>query len=153
MGPKNFKPLNKLATTAWYNMALAYSFMSNFPKAIECYEELLKINPDDIQAMYNLGGIYTQNKQFDEGVKYLKQVLEAEPNNPDYHLAWFTIGHYYADHEQFERALIYLKKASEYDSDNTIIQPLIKEIRKKIGTIKEDDHRSSEESGAQGRRM
>ncbi|MFX1451062.1 MAG: tetratricopeptide repeat protein [Promethearchaeota archaeon] len=130
--PVNIKDWHELAISSWYNMGTAYSLMSDFPKAIECYNEVLNISPDDIKTLYNLGGIYSQNRQFDKAIIYLLKVLELDPNNPEYDLAWFTLGYYYANNEQFNKAIKYLKKALEFDPNNLMIKKLVLEIQKKL---------------------
>ncbi|NVM02315.1 MAG: tetratricopeptide repeat protein [Candidatus Helarchaeota archaeon] len=136
--PKKIKDWHNLAISTWYNMGVAYGLMSNDPKAIECYEKVLTISPDDIKALYNLGGTYSKNRQFDKAIKYLKQVIEQDPNNPEYNLAWFTLGHYYANNGQFNKAIKYLKKALEFDPNNLMINLLIIEIEKELGEEPKD---------------
>ncbi|MFX0133667.1 MAG: tetratricopeptide repeat protein [Candidatus Hodarchaeota archaeon] len=136
--PKKIKEWHELAISTWYNMGVAYGLISNDPKAIECYEKVLTLSPEYIKAIYNIGAIYSKNRQFDKAIKYLKQVLEQEPNNPEYNLAWFTLGHYYADNGQFNKAIKYLKRALEFDPNNLMINLLIIEIEKELGDHPKD---------------
>ncbi|MHA1148989.1 MAG: tetratricopeptide repeat protein [Promethearchaeota archaeon] len=45
-------------TSAWYEMALSYSFVNDFDNAEKFYKRALEINPDDILSLGNLCDIY-----------------------------------------------------------------------------------------------
>ena len=56
-------------------------------KAIAAYEKLTAVNPDDIDAQYELARLYEKAANYDAARKHLALVRGADKNNPDVLLA------------------------------------------------------------------
>ena len=57
------------------------SIMHDTAKAIAAYENLTKVNPDDIDAQFKLAKLYEAANNFDAAKKRLALVLAADPKN------------------------------------------------------------------------
>lgn len=52
-------------------------------QAIEAYEDVLKINPNEANAIASIAQIYYNMRDFDKAKEYQRRRLQAEPNNPE----------------------------------------------------------------------
>ena len=67
-----------------YNLAVAYTKSKLYDDAIESYEKSLSINPNNADAHYNLGLLYSDVKNNSEkAAKHYKKYLELKPNAED----------------------------------------------------------------------
>src|SRR5204862_839074 len=53
----------------------------NTPKAIEEYERLAKLLPEDPDVQFALAGLYNTAGSFDKAGEYYKKLLSRDPNN------------------------------------------------------------------------
>jgi tetratricopeptide (TPR) repeat protein len=51
-------------------------------QAIDAYEDVLKTDPNNSNAIASIAQIYYYMKQFDKAKEYQRRLLEIEPNNP-----------------------------------------------------------------------
>ena len=58
--------------TAYVGRAGIYGFRKKYDKGIDDFTKALKINPNDVDANYNLSRLYISKKDFSEGIKFLK---------------------------------------------------------------------------------
>ncbi len=93
-----------------------------FDHAIEEYERALKLEPENIDIMVNLGAACLQKGLSDRSIKLLAKVLEKDPNNS---LALYNIGKAFVYREEYETALNAFNKAAA-------LLPEDKDIKKAI---------------------
>ena len=79
---ENLPPAEKY----WIQAANA-RIVNNYPKAIEAYESLAKLLPDDPQVQFDLGGLYEAQGQFDQAHDHFARVLQRDPKYVDALLA------------------------------------------------------------------
>ncbi|MCK5029418.1 MAG: tetratricopeptide repeat protein [Bacteroidales bacterium] len=89
--------------------AMVYDKLGQPEEAIKMYKKSIEINPDLVEAYFNLGVIY-----FNEGVELSDKAVEIKDNNK------YEIAKVEADNK-FKEALPYLEKAFEYQQDDTNI--------------------------------
>lgn len=65
-------------------------------------------NPNDVEALANLGNVYYDGEQYPEAIKYYQRALEVNPNNPDVRTDLGTAYWYLGDPD---RALAEFKKS------------------------------------------
>ena len=80
--------------TAWYWCNLGHARLqqakrlkSGFTGSIESSRRALELNPDYMQARYNLACALIENKAFDEAVRELQPLIERHSANADYRCA------------------------------------------------------------------
>ena len=59
----------------------------DYAKAIESYENLAKVSPDDTQIQFTLAGLYEDSGALDKAREHYTQVLKADPNDVEALLA------------------------------------------------------------------
>lgn len=91
------RPADDLASL-WFNMGIAHTELATladeagataeYNKAIEAYEKVLALMPDDEGSLKNLANIYSEMKQHDKAIEVAKRMIDMEPYNQEHH---FTI--------------------------------------------------------------
>lgn len=67
-----------------YNLAVAYTQAKLYDDALEAYDKSLALNPDNPEAYYNLGLLYSDVKNQPKiAAGYYKKYLELKPEAPD----------------------------------------------------------------------
>jgi len=82
-------------------LAKLYAGMAEFEKAIEIYNEILKINEDQ-KTLLMLGSLYAQIKQYDKAQAYLERLLAL---NPDSYMGHYYLARLYRELRMFDDAL------------------------------------------------
>lgn len=52
-------------------------------KAIQTFQDVLKIDPKNTNALGSIAQLYYQMKDFDKAKQYQQELMQIEPNNPD----------------------------------------------------------------------
>ena len=74
----------------WYSKGEAYYKEGNFKKALECYNEAIRLFPENVDAIYKKGmAIYKSGGTLEDELKCYDKVLEIYPF---YHKAWYARG-------------------------------------------------------------
>ncbi len=103
----------------YFGQAIVFQNQKDFPKAIEAYEKVLKIDPNYAEAYNNLGIIYNQTGNFEKAVFHLQKAIAADPK---YFKAYNNLGvilyqngHLEAAADQFWKAIrIHPKNMESY---------------------------------------
>ena len=66
-------------------VAAAHAGLKNFDCAIENFEKILKINPDDAITYYNIGNIYKEKKEYGLEIKSYQKALTIKPDHAESH--------------------------------------------------------------------
>ena len=81
-----------------YNQGIDYYKIGQFDKAIGSFRSAISLDPNYIDAYYNLGSILEYLGQYDAALAVFKQIIVRQPNDYDsiYKAAWlsFQIGEY-----------------------------------------------------------
>ena len=101
--------LDSTMQPAWVNLGMAYREQKQYPKAIECYEYILKINPNQIKAVFALADVYNDMGDFDRAVKMNEEMMKA---NPGLEMPYINIGNYYMGKTDTATAVSYWEKAA-----------------------------------------
>ena len=93
---------------AWNNLGLLATREGRMADAIPYFQEALKLNPDHLIALENLGNAYRQQKQWDEAREALTRAVKVSPQDPE---ANYSLGMVFAQLDDAERAFEYLRRA------------------------------------------
>lgn len=88
--------------------------------AISSYEKILSTDPVNKNALYNLGVLYAEIKEYEKAILYFEKYLQIEPDSP---VVYSSIGILYQKLNRLGEAELYLKKAQQMDGD--FIIPLV----------------------------
>jgi len=80
----------------------------NFEGAREAYERVLKVEPNNLPALVNLGATEYRLGNFEEAERLLRRSLQIKPDNPT---AWLNIGMIYLGRDEPMRALAAVAQA------------------------------------------
>ena len=112
---ENFERATKVQATypdtlpnAWNNLGLIATRQGQASEAISYFEEALKLSPDHLVALENLGNAYRQEKRWEEARITLERAVQVGPRDVD---ANYSLGMVYAQLNDVDRAHEYLQRA------------------------------------------
>jgi tetratricopeptide (TPR) repeat protein len=108
-----------------------YNKNKEYEKAIECYNNALKLKPDFFDAFLELGNTYCDIGEEREGIKYYSSALSVDPNN------WFALynrGSTYFGLGEYKKAIVDFEELLTIESDDEIIKLLNKAKQKENGS-------------------
>jgi len=82
--------LNPTFKLLWENLAKCFRLQNKFQHAQKAFENLLKLDPNNLEAMGALGTIHIRLSNFDKGIEIYKNLLKQNNKNPRVHL---SLGH------------------------------------------------------------
>ena len=100
---------------------------AKYEKAIEAFKQALKISPNNIKVMINLGHIYRKQKNYDLALEHYLHALEHNDNNSEVHNALGVVYYYKKD---LQNAKIHFEKALDLKPDLNSAKVNIEKINK-----------------------
>ena len=79
-------------------------------EAITFYHKVIKINPNSVNAQFNLGVLFYEQKELKKAKVFFKKTTEIQPN---YALAFSNLGNVHAELKEYENAISSYQKAIE----------------------------------------
>ncbi|MFZ4520134.1 MAG: tetratricopeptide repeat protein [Bacteroidales bacterium] len=101
--------LDSTLQPAWVNLGMAYRGQKQYQQSIACYEHILKVNPNQIKAVFALANVYNDMGDFDRAVKMNEEVMKSYPN---LEMPYVNIGNYYMLKKDTATAVNYWEKAA-----------------------------------------
>jgi len=102
---------------SWFNLALAYDSLQQYTRAVQAYQEALRIEPDNAFTWSNLGVTYNRLKQYDKAIAAYQ---EAARIKPDFANAWRELGTAYGMLQQYDKATTALQEAVRIEPKDVI---------------------------------
>ena len=90
-----YEPLTLQEPKEWrhhFKLAFAYYFKGDKKEAVNCFQTVLKLDPNNIWAMGFIALIYGEKERYDEAIALCKKALAIEPNAAAIH---FLLGEAY----------------------------------------------------------
>jgi tetratricopeptide (TPR) repeat protein len=107
-------------------------------EALQQYQEILKINPQDFEAQYNVASTLMEQMKFDEAIEQLKRLQQDHPKNLD---ILNLLGWAYLNAGKFEMAFNNWRRGMTIDPKNYTIRDSIVRARLAVGKkLKEGGH-------------
>ena len=116
------------------NLGLVHGYLSDYIKAIECYDKALKIKPNFLNALINKAQLKEKLNLNDDAIKILKTAINYYPN--DYFLH-YTIATMYQFLGNFRNCNLHYQKALSIKPNATEIYRLISMTKKYIKNDKD----------------
>jgi tetratricopeptide (TPR) repeat protein len=95
----------------WNNLGLLATREGNFGEAVRNFQQALRLSPDHLVALTNLGNAYRQQKLWEDAKKTLERAVAVGPQDPD---ANYSLGMVYAQVNDSDRAYDYLQTALKF---------------------------------------
>lgn len=92
-----------------------YRRAKKYQKAVEPYEEALKINNNDINALNSKCSILAEFKAYNDAVKCFDKVLKIDPQNFE---ALYNVGNLLSKKKIYQTAAEYYERALDLDPNN-----------------------------------
>lgn len=102
-------------TIGHFNLGVDHQKRGNAIKAIEEYENVLRLDPDNAEAHNNLGAIYKEQGNLDKALEHYQFVITSNPEMDEVHNNLGVIYYLRGDHEE---AVEEYRKALELNPDN-----------------------------------
>lgn len=122
-----------------YNTGIDYFKTGQYDKAITAFRQAVNIDPNYIDAYYNLGSILEYLHQDEQALAVFKQIIVRKPD--DYE-AVFKAARISARLEQTEKAKTYLSLIPPESSSYNQAQTLAKSLNTDMQTIKSEQQAS-----------
>lgn len=108
--------IDRTYSRIWYAKAELLTKMQEFRKSISCYDEYLKLEPNDAEAWNVKGNVYYDHlKDYDEAEKCYRKALEINPNHI---YALYNLGRVYMQRGNRVLAIKNFDKALKVDSSD-----------------------------------
>jgi tetratricopeptide (TPR) repeat protein len=95
--------LNPADASAHYNLGLIHQSRGELDQARERYERALQIDPEEIDASYQLGRIARQQKRYADAIRHFEHVVARNPAHSQ-HEVWREVAATYIAAGQFDDA-------------------------------------------------
>jgi tetratricopeptide (TPR) repeat protein len=95
-------------------LGLGYSQSYNFTGALEYYEKLVALDPDDCTTLDLMAGAHYDLGEFDDVIEVCQRILDLDPANAG---AYLRLASVYKDQGDLEKAEGYLRKAIELEPE------------------------------------
>ena len=105
--------LNPADASAHYNLGLIHQSRGELDQARERFERALQIDPEEIDASYQLGRIARHQKRYADAIKNFEQVVTRNPAHSQ-HEVWREVAATYIAAGQFEDARTALDEFLEH---------------------------------------
>ena len=109
--------LDSSFSLAWDNLAKLYRIQNKLLKSIPAFENLIKLDPRNFEALVSLGTVYIKLSKYHEGIKLYEESLKIKPENPRVYLslghALKTIGEREKSEAAYQNAIKYFSLSGE----------------------------------------
>ncbi|MFX1419221.1 MAG: tetratricopeptide repeat protein [Promethearchaeota archaeon] len=116
-----------------YGGFLNDDYILEYEKAKQIFERIIKLNPQDYRAHYNLGIAYFNLGQIKDAKISFKMALKIKP---DYKYCIYNLGLVYESKEKYEEALKYYERVLEIDPNFSYALTAQSQIRRILDQLK-----------------
>ena len=100
--------MTEKSATNWLKKGNDWHQKQDYDKAIECYENAIRLNPKDADAYNNMGNAYNNKQDYDKAIEYYEKAIELNPKDAD---AYYNMGNAYNNKQDYDKAIEYYEKA------------------------------------------
>src|SRR5436305_3873223 len=98
-------------------IGIAYHQMMKLDDARKSYEQALKVKPDYVEVMNNLGTIYYSRKSFRRAIGWYNRALKKAGTESKSASIYMNLGTAYFARKQYDRATLAYQQAMKIDPD------------------------------------
>lgn len=98
-----------------YQLGVSHLELKEYNEAKICFEQILKSEPKNIEALRNLAKILKQEKKYDEALEAYNKLISEKNDDIE---AQLNIGNIYIEKEDYSSALEAFEKAKAIDPEN-----------------------------------
>lgn len=101
----------------WNKEGIAYHQLTQLPSARKSYEQALKLKPDYVEALNNLGTIYYAQRSFRRAISWYNKALKLAPDQPKSASIYMNLGTAQFARKKYEEATAAYQMALKIDPD------------------------------------
>jgi len=105
----------KPSSLAFNNLACCYAKKGDTLSAIDNFKKAVESDPDNIDTIVNLAGLYYQSDQYDEAIKLYEEILNILPSDIE---SLLMISNCYFKQGNYESAVIGFQSVLRFDPGN-----------------------------------
>ncbi len=98
-----------------FNLGNAFSYKGQTQKALKSFISAQKLDPANLDAVYNQGVLYLEGRQYDKAIAKFQETIEIDPDDS---AAYSNIGIALARGNKIDAAMQYYSKALEIDPED-----------------------------------
>ncbi|MHA1803144.1 MAG: tetratricopeptide repeat protein [Promethearchaeota archaeon] len=118
-----------------YGNYLNDEYVLEYEKAKKVFKKILKMEPENYRALYNLGVVYFNLNENDKALDKFQQALKIKPN---YKYCYYNMGLLHESLNEYEKALEYYEKALSIDKNFVYADQARKMVRDILDELKEN---------------
>ncbi|MFH1061441.1 MAG: tetratricopeptide repeat protein [Candidatus Omnitrophota bacterium] len=100
------------ASKWFFNLGTAFHYKGQTAKALKSFEQAYKINPQNMDVLYNIGVLHLENNRYDQAIKIFEQVIAQDPDDS---AAYNNIGFALFKQGKYEEAIKFYNKVLAFD--------------------------------------
>ncbi len=101
----------------WNKEGIAYHQLTQLGSARKCYEQALKIKPDYLEAMNNLGTVYYAQRSFRRAISWYNKALKVAPSDARSASIYMNLGTAEFARKKYEQATNAYQQALKLDPE------------------------------------
>jgi tetratricopeptide (TPR) repeat protein len=102
-------------------IALVKTDSGNHDSAIQAYNRVVELGPENVTIWNNIGVLYQKTGRFEDAQKAFNNALQKDPNDP---VSWHGLGNVYASTARLDEAINCYRKAIQFNAG--YMQPWVK---------------------------
>ncbi|HLG02213.1 MAG TPA: tetratricopeptide repeat protein, partial [Bacteroidia bacterium] len=120
--------INPMSEEAHYHLGMYYQQTGRYDKAVVSYDNILRINPEHFDALFNLGVVHNRFLENpDKGIEYFNRAIIVDPKSPR---GYYGRGVCYEKKGEKQKAIADYKMALEKDADFTFAALALEKIER-----------------------
>ena len=108
-----------------FQKGIDFMKQGKFPQALNAFDEIEKVAPDEVLVLMNVGIIYQKQRKYTDAIDTFKHAIEVEPNAAS---AYVKLGEIYEQIEDYEQAINNYDKAADIGKGTAVGQKANKNL-------------------------
>jgi len=109
--------------SGYFNLGTTLYGLGEHPKAIQAFQDALRLNPQFAEAWNGLGETFRDQGNMDEALRCYREAIKVEPNHSR---ANYNLGEFYCFSGQLEQSIPYFTASDFADARERVLQCLYK---------------------------
>ncbi len=101
----------------WNKTGIAYHQLVQLEQARKAYQQAVKLRPDYMEAINNLGTVYYAEKSYRRAIGYYQRAIKLAPDDPRAASIYMNMGTAYFARKQYNQCALANQKAIELDPE------------------------------------
>jgi tetratricopeptide (TPR) repeat protein len=129
--------INDRNIVPYQNLAIVYKLKNRLNDAFELYKKMIDIDKDNPEPYYGIGELFYTVGDYTTSMLFFDKAIELyiAQNSPWVYDAFYYKGLIHYQTGNYEEALLYLEEARKGDTNHTVIDRIIDEIKSTVPQV------------------